>query len=334
MSWLSLAANRLLWFPPTLLGLLAAIFVLSRVIPVDPVLLMAGDNASAEQVQEIRKSFGFGEPLPLQFIDYLRDVARGDLGTSFYTRQPIARDLIVRLPATLELTGAAVLLAMLVGVPLGVLCGLHRNSWPDHVLRLVAVSCLALASFWVAVQFQLLFSMTLNWLPLSGRTEGFPPQAMTGFLVVDALFQRDGKMLASALSHLALPALTLSLPATATVMLFMRSSVANVIALPSVAYQKAMGLPSRVIVWKYVLRMALTATVNQLGLIFGTMLTGAVAVENVFDWPGLGSYAVKSFLNSDYNGVMSVTLCTGFLFAAITLLVDILQAAIDPRGAA
>jgi peptide/nickel transport system permease protein len=334
MSWLSLAANRLLWFPPTLLGLLVAIFVLSRVIPVDPVLLMAGEHASAEQIQEIRKSFGFDKPLPLQFTDYLRDVARGDLGTSFYTRQPIGRDLLVRLPATLELTVTAVLLATLVGVPLGVLCGMHRNSWLDHVLRLLAVSCLALASFWVAVQFQLLFSMNLNWLPLSGRIEGFPPRAVTGFLVVDALIARDGKMLASALSHLALPALTLALPGAATVMLFMRNSVANVIALPSVAYQKAMGFPTRVIVWKYVLRMALTATANQLGIIFGTMLTGAVAVENIFDWPGLGSYAVQSFLHSDYNAIMSVTLCTGFLFAAVTLLVDILQAAIDPRGAA
>ncbi|MEQ1954037.1 ABC transporter permease [Mesorhizobium sp. CN2-181] len=334
MHWVTLVTNRLIWLAPTLFGILAFVFVLSRVVPVDPAVLAAGENASPAQVEELRQHSGFDEPLPRQFIRYIADVARGDLGTSFYTQQPIADDLLTRLPATLELSITAVLLAALIGIPLGVLAGLRRNSWLDHFLRMATVSCMALASFWIAIQLQLMFSMSFSWLPLSGRTDGFAPTALTGFMVVDALIRGDGGSVLSALEHLVLPALTLALPAAATVQRFTRNSVINVIASPSVTYQSAMGLPRRVIVWKYVLRMALAATVTQLGLIFGILLTGALVVETVFDWPGLGGYAVRSIMYSDYNAVMGLTLCVGALFAVLNLLVDILQAAIDPRGAA
>jgi peptide/nickel transport system permease protein len=334
MNWLSMVANRLLWFVPTLVGLLAIVFVLSRVIPVDPAVLAAGENASAAQVQQVRERFGFDKPLPVQFANYLRDIAQGNLGTSLFTQQPIVDDLASRLPATLELTIFAVLIAGLIGIPLGVLCGLHRNSWIDHVLRVVTVSGLAVASFWLAMQFQFLFSMKLGWLPLSGRIEGFPPEPVTGLMLVDAMIEGDREMIGSAFRHIVLPTLTLALPAAATVVRFTRNGVIGVINSPSVAYQTAMGLPRRLIVWKYVLRMALTATVTQLGLIFGILLAGAVVVETVFDWPGLGAYAVRSILQSDYNAVMGFTLCTGALFVLINLLVDMLQAAIDPRGAA
>lgn len=334
MNWLSMVANRLLWFVPTLVGLLAIVFVLSRVIPVDPAVLAAGENASVAQVQQVRERFGFDKPLPVQFANYLRDIAQGNLGTSLFTQQPIVDDLASRLPATLELTIFAVLIAGLVGIPLGVFCGLHRNSWIDHVLRVVTVSGLAVASFWLAMQFQFLFSMKLGWLPLSGRIEGFPPEPVTGLMLVDAMIEGDREMIGSAFRHIVLPTLTLALPAAATVVRFTRNGVIGVINSPSVAYQTAMGLPRRLIVWKYVLRMALTATVTQLGLIFGILLAGAVVVETVFDWPGLGAYAVRSILQSDYNAVMGFTLCTGALFVLINLLVDMLQAAIDPRGAA
>ncbi|KRE07646.1 D-Ala-D-Ala transporter [Bosea sp. Root670] len=334
MNWLSMVANRLLWFVPTLVGLLAIVFVLSRVIPVDPAVLAAGENSSPEQVQQVRERFGFDKPLPVQFVNYLRDIAQGNLGVSLFTQQPIIDDLKSRLPATLELTIFAVLIAGFIGIPLGVLCGLHRNSWIDHVLRIVTVSGLAVASFWLAMQFQFLFSMKLGWLPLSGRIEGFPPETVTGLMLVDAMIEGDSEMIGSAFRHIVLPTLTLALPAAATVVRFTRNGVIGVIGSPSVAYQTAMGLPRRLIVWKYVLRMALTATVTQLGLIFGILLAGAVVVETVFDWPGLGAYAVRSILQSDYNAVMGFTLCTGALFVLINLLVDMLQAAIDPRGAA
>jgi peptide/nickel transport system permease protein len=333
-NWLSLATNRLIWMPLTLFGLLAFVFLLSRVIPVDPAVLAAGDNASAAQVEDIRRRFGLDEPLLLQFVHYLRDVSRGDLGVSFYTQQPIAHDLIVRIPATLELVLVSTLLATLFAVPLGVLAGLNRNGWLDHAVRVVAVFCMALASFWIGIQLQFLFSMRLGWLPLSGRIDGFAPEATTGFLVLDAAIAGDGELVVSALQHLVLPAVTLALPTAATLMRFARNSVVNVSTSPSVSYQMAMGLPRHVIVWKYLLRMALSATVTQLGLSLGVLLTGSLVVETIFDWPGLGGYAVRSILYSDYNAIMGVTLCAGALFAFFNLLVDILQAAIDPRDAA
>src|SRR5258708_17218091 len=173
-----------------------------------------------------------------------------------------------------------------------------------------------------------------GWVQRAGGMGGFGREHVTGLLILDAVIAGDGEAVLSALRHIALPALTLALPAAATVVRFTRNGVIRVSNSPSVAYQKAMGFPRRVIVWKYVLRMALTATVTQLGLIFGILLAGAVVVETVFDWPGLGAYAVRSILQSDYNAVMGFTLCTGALFILVNLLVDILHAAIDPRGAA
>ncbi|HWL83379.1 MAG TPA: ABC transporter permease [Roseomonas sp.] len=333
MIWLDILLKRLIWVVPTLLGLLAIVFVLSRVVPIDPARLAAGDNASPEQVEAVRHSLGFDRPLPVQFLRYVTDVAQGNFGTSLFTQRPIAEDLSGRLPATLELTFVAVVLAALLGVPLGVLCGLHRNSWVDHLLRIVTVSGLAVASFWFAMQLQFLFSMKLGWLPLSGRIDGFPPEEVTGLMIPDALIEGDPEIIDSAIRHIILPALTLALPAAATVVRFTRNGVIGALSSPSVAYQTAMGYPRRQVVWKYVLRMAITATVTQLGLIFGILLAGAVVVETVFDWPGIGAYAVRSILQSDYNAIMGFTLWTGVMFVIVNLLVDLLQAAIDPRGA-
>ncbi|HWX50856.1 MAG TPA: ABC transporter permease [Roseomonas sp.] len=333
MIWLDILLKRLIWVVPTLLGLLAIVFVLSRVVPIDPARLAAGDNASPEQVEAVRRSLGFDRPLPAQFLRYVSDVAQGNFGTSLFTQRPIAEDLSNRLPATLELTLVAIILAALLGIPLGVLCGLHRNSWIDHGLRIVTVSGLAVASFWFAMQLQFLFSMKLGWLPLSGRIEGFPPEEVTGLVILDALMEGDPEIIDSAIRHIILPALTLALPAAATVVRFTRNGVIGAISSPSVAYQTAMGYPRRQIVWKYVLRLAITATVTQLGLIFGILLAGAVVVETVFDWPGIGAYAVRSILQSDYNAIMGFTLWTGVMFVIVNLLVDLLQAAIDPRGA-
>ncbi|MDJ0387947.1 ABC transporter permease [Roseomonas sp. E05] len=333
MIWLDILLKRLLWVVPTLLGLLAIVFVLSRVVPIDPARLAAGDNASPEQVEAVRHSLGFDRPLPAQFLRYVTDVAQGNFGTSLFTQRPIAEDLSGRLPATLELTFVAVILAALLGVPLGVVCGLHRNSWVDHLLRIVTVSGLAVASFWFAMQLQFLFSMKLGWLPLSGRIDGFPPEEVTGLMIPDALIEGDPEIIDSAIRHIILPALTLALPAAATVVRFTRNGVIGALSSPSVAYQTAMGYPRRQVVWKYVLRMAITATVTQLGLIFGILLAGAVVVETVFDWPGIGAYAVRSILQSDYNAIMGFTLWTGVMFVIVNLLVDLLQAAIDPREA-
>src|SRR6266446_4366530 len=191
MRLAALLLYRLAWFVPTLLGLLAVTFVISRVIPSDPVALVAGETAAPAQVAALRHQLGFDRPLPVQFIDYVGRLARGDLGTSLYTTRPIVEDLAHRLPATIELTLVAMVVSVVVGIPLGVLSALWRNSLLDHALRVVTVSGLAIASFWLGIMLQLLFAMRLGWTPLNGRLPGFPPPGVTGLYLVDAALARD-----------------------------------------------------------------------------------------------------------------------------------------------
>jgi peptide/nickel transport system permease protein len=328
---LALVLRRLAWFLPTLLGLLAVTFFISRVIPADPVALIAGDTATPAQVEALRRELGFDRPLPVQFVDYVGRLARGDMGTSLYTTRPIVEDLASRLPATLELTLVAMAVSVLLGIPLGVVSAVWRNSVLDHALRVVTVSGLAIASFWLGIMLQLLFAMRLGWTPLNGRLAGFPPQGITGLFLVDAVLTLDGGTFWTALAHLALPAATLAFPALATLVRFTRAGVLDVMQSNFVLYERAMGLPRSVIVWKYILRNALTSTVTQIGLLFGILLAGAVVTEAVFDWPGIGTYAVNSIIRSDYNAVMGFTVWAGAIFIVVNLLVDVVHSFVDPR---
>lgn len=318
--------------PPTLLGLVLLVFAISHVVPADPARIMAGENATPEQVAKVRHDFGLDLPLPVQFGHYVRDIVMGDMGTSLFTQRPVADDLAERLPATFELAIYAMVLAVLIGVPLGVVAALHRNSLLDHVVRIVTIGGLAMAAFWLAILLQLLFSMWLGVTPVQGRINGWGPEPITGFYTLDALLRGDWDTLGQALRYLALPVTTLALPAMATIVRFTRAGVLNVMSSSFVFYQAAMGIPRRRVVWKYILRSALIGTLTQIGLIFGTLIANAVVVETVFDWPGLGSYAVGSILQSDYNAIMSFTLFIGVVFIMTNLVVDVAQAVLDPRG--
>ena len=333
MRELVLTLNRLLWLAPTLLGLLAITFTISHVIPADPIAFIAGDNASAEQIAALKAKFGVDKPIPVQLWNYVIGVVQGDFGVSLYTQRPIADDLVSRLPATLELAFVSILLAAVIGIPLGVLAAVDRNSWLDHVLRVFTVSGLAIAAFWLAILFQLLFAMELGITPLQGRVDGWGPDPVTGFFLIDSAWTGDWETFRSAAHHMILPAVTLAFPAMATVMRFTRAGVLDAINSNYVDYQNAMGVPRRVVIWRYVLRNALIGTVTQLGLIFGNLIANAVVVEAVFDWPGLGLYAVNSILQSDYNAIMGFTLIMGAVFIIANLLVDITHGLIDPREA-
>src|SRR5215470_2549637 len=331
MRLLALALHRLLWFVPTLLGLLVVTFVISRVVPADPVALVAGESATPAQVAALRHDLGYDRPLPVQFVAYLGSLARGDMGVSLFTRRPILDDLAHRLPATIELTLVAMVVSVLIGIPLGVVSALWRNSVLDHALRVVTVSGLAIAGFWLGIMLQLLFSMRLGWTPLNGRLPGFPPRGITGLYLIDAALTWDWSTFVVALQHLALPAATLAFPALATLVRFTRAGVLDVMQSNFVLYERAMGLPYQIIVWKYVLRSALTSTVTQIGLLFGILLAGAVVTEAVFDWPGIGTYAVNSIVRSDYNAVMGFTVWAGAIFIVVNLLVDVAHTLVDPR---
>lgn len=331
MKFLQLLLNRLIWFFPTIAGLMVITFTISHVIPADPAAYIAGDNATSEQIDALRVQLGLDQPLHVQLMRYVGDLLQGDFGVSLYTLRPVADDLASRLPATLELTLVAVFVSALIGIPLGVVSAVKRNTAIDHFLRIFTVSGLAIASFWLAILLQLLFAMELGWTPLQGRTGGWGPEHATGFYLVDSLLARDFEELWQAMTHMALPVATLAFPALATIVRFTRTGVLDSIHSGYVLYSEAMGFPRRIIVWKYVLRNALIGTVTQIGLIFGILIANAVVVEAVFDWPGLGSYAVQAILQSDYNAIMGFTLVVGVIFVAVNLLVDIGHGLIDPR---
>lgn len=331
MRRLELILRRLVWFGPTLFGLVLIVFAISHVVPTDPVRILAGENATQQQVEALRAQLGYDKPLATQFLRYVGDVLSGDLGKSLYTQRPISEDLKSRLPATMELTFVAVALATLIGVPLGVVSALKRNSLLDNALRLLTIAGLAVASFWLAMELQFLFAMKLDIAPLNGRIDGFGPEPITGLLILDSAMTGDFESLRGALRHIALPAITLALPAAATILRFTRAGVLEVVNSNFVLYERAMGLPRRLIIWKYILRNAMISTVTQIGLIFGVLLSGAVVVEAVYDWPGLGTYAVNSILQSDHKAIMGFTLLVGAIFVTINLIVDVLHSVIDPR---
>ena len=332
MRILALILKRLAWLIPSLAGLVAIVFFISRVIPADPVAKLAGETASRAQIELLRQKLGLDRPLIVQLADYYGQLLRGDLGTSIFTTRPVWDDLLVRLPATIELTLAAMIIAVAFGVPLGVVSALYRNTAIDHVLRILTVAGLAVASFWLALLLQLLFLMELRWLPLQARITGFPPPSITGFYIADALLEGNFTRLRNVLAHLTLPALTLAFPALATVVRFTRAGVLETLQKNFVTYQRAMGIPAGLIVWKYVLRNSMVSTVTQIGLLFGILLAGTVVIETVFQWPGIGAYAFEAILQSDYAAVMGFTVYAGVVFGIVNLIVDIAQELIDPRG--
>lgn len=327
--------RRLLLAIPALLGLMVLTFVLVRVVPADPATTLAGESATRQQIEDIRRKYGFDRPLYEQFGIYVGQVVSGDLGNSVFSNRPVMDDVRRTLPATLELIIVSLLLAALIGIPLGTLSAVHHNGPLDHVVRVVTVGGLAVASFWFAIMLQLLFSMELEWLPLRGRIGvniGAPP-GVTGFFLVDSLLAGRWDQFASSLRHIALPAITLAVPALATIARFARVGVLDTMQRDFVQYETAVGYPRRRIVWIYVLRNSVIAAVTQIGLLFGALVSSAVAVEAIFDWPGLGSYAVQAILSSDYKAVLAVTLVVGVIYAVINILVDLVHGLLDPRVA-
>jgi peptide/nickel transport system permease protein len=318
---------------PSLLGLLILVFVLIHAVPSDPAAIMAGDAATPQQIETLRHEYGFDQPLWRQFITYAGKAVRLDFGESAFSHRPVALDIAQRLPATLELTFAAMLLSILIGVPLGVFAALRHDQWPDFFLRIVSVLGVAVAAFWVAIMLQLFFAMRLGWLPLRGELSVgvAAPPAVTGSVLLDSLLSPRLDAFRDAFAHLILPAVTLSLGGIASIVRFTRAGVLDTLQQDFVTYERAMGYRRQRLVWRYVLRNSVTATVTQIGLLFGGMIAGGVVVEAIYDWPGIGSYTVNAILTGDHQVMLAVTLLIGVVYAALNILTDVVHGLIDPR---
>jgi peptide/nickel transport system permease protein len=329
-----LAARRLVLAVPGLLGVVVVTFLLNRALPGDPAAYFAGPAATPQAIAEIRQRLGLDRSLAEQFVYYVGDLARGDLGTSLTTGQPVARDLAVRLPASLELTACGLLVAVAVALPLGILSATRPGGWVDHLARVTTTAGVSLPIFFTGLLLVYVFYYLLGWAPAPlGRLDAFasPPPSLTGFWLVDALLGGDPALAWDVARQLVLPAATLGLFAMAPIARMTRAAMLGVLASDFVRTARAAGLAPRTVLFTYALRNALLPVVTLLGMIFSFLLGANVLVEKVFAWPGIGSYALEALIASDYAPVQGFVLTMASLYVLLNLLIDLLYGFIDPR---
>ncbi len=319
-----------------LLGLTLVTFLIARVVPSDPAARWMGPRATAEQIGAARVKLGLDKPLYVQYLRYMADMARGDLGTSIRTHQPVRKDLAAMLPATVELVVVGMVLAVLVGIPLGVLSAMFRDSPMDHLGRVVSVTSVSLPTFWLAMILQLVFFKSLGILPLADRVDSiikltYPLRPGTGFYLLDSLLQGNWPFFHSTLAHLMLPAVTLAAYPAGLVARMIRSSMLEVYQEDYIRLGRAFGFSESLITFRYALRNALAPALTVIALTFAYSLGSTFLVEAVFNWPGMGKYAADAVTTADYPAIMGVTIFIAALYVALNILVDIAQAVLDPR---
>ena len=296
--------RRILIAVPTLLGVVLLVFLMVRLAPGDPAILLAGEFATPETLEAIRTRYGLDRPLPEQFALYLGALLQGDLGESARSRRPVLEELKTYFPNTVVLATAAILVALATGIPLGILAALRQGSWLDLGVMVLALLGVSMPVFWFGLLAILIFSVELGWFPVAGK---------------------------GTLAHLVLPAVTLGINATALLARLTRGTLVEVLSQDYIRTARAKGLAERVVIFKHALRNALIPVVTVAGLEFGSLLAGAVITETIFAWPGLGQLLVGSILSRDYPVVQGAVLLVAFTFTLVNLMVDLLYAWIDPR---
>jgi len=331
---LRLALKRLIGALPNLAGVVVISFILTRALPGDPAAYFAGAAATQEAIDQVRAQLGLDKPLLEQFFRYLGALARGDMGLSLTTGQPVLQELMARLPASLELVLLALLLAVAVAVPLGVLAATRPGSWIDQLCRLVTTAGVSLPTFFTGLLLAYVFYFLLGWAPSPlGRLDPMfsPPATVTGLYLIDSALAGDGTMWWASFRQLILPVLTMAIFVLAPIARMTRASMLAVLSADFIRTARASGLSSGTVLVTYALRNALLPVVTTLGMVFGFMLGSSVIVEKVFGWPGVGSYAIDALTASDYAPVQGFVLAMGILFVLLNLLVDLLYGLIDPR---
>lgn len=329
-----LILERLLAALPNLIGVIVITFLLTRALPGDPAAYFAGGAATQEAVEQVRKQLGFDRPLIEQFFRYVAALGRGDLGLSLTTGQPVAQELMSRLPASLELVLLALLLACAIALPLGVLAATRPGSWIDQLCRVLTTAGVSLPTFFTGLLLAYVFYFLLGWAPSPlGRLDPSfsPPATITGLYLIDTAIAGSASMWWASLKQLILPVLTMALFVLAPIARMTRASMLAVLGSDFIRTARASGLSNFTVLVRYGLRNALLPVVTTLGMVFGFMLGSSVIVEKVFGWPGVGSYAIDALTASDYAPVQGFVLAMGLLFVLLNLLVDMLYVWIDPR---
>jgi peptide/nickel transport system permease protein len=315
-----------------LLGVSLVVFFMVRAIPGDPAQILLGQTATPEAVRETRTRLGLDEPIIVQYLLFLRDAATGDLGDSIVSGQPVTTTLLEKFPATLELALAALLFAVVIGVPIGVIAAVRQYSLLDRITSVIALTGVSMPIFWLAMVFVVIFTVNLEWLPFPGRVGNEVSfTSYTGIYTLDTLITFNLPAFWDVLKHLILPAVALGTIPMAVVTRMTRSSMLEVMNEDYVRTAKAKGVVPWRVVFRHALRNAMLPTVTVIGLQFGLLMGGAILTETIFTWNGIGQYALQSINGRDYAGIQGVVLYGAVFFVLINLLVDVLYAVLDPR---
>ena len=326
--------RRLLGLIPVLFGISILVFSFVRAIPGDPARVMLGERATEEAVLQIRKDMGLDRPITEQYLKYMGGLFKGDLGTSIFSQIPVADDMKRRFPATLELSLAAMLFALLVGVPLGILAAVRRNSSVDNIAMAIALIGVSMPVFWLGMIMKYIFSISTKIFPPSARMDdilSFSFVPITNMLVLDGILRLNPAIVWDAMLHLVMPAVALGTIPMAIIARMTRSSMVEVLSQDYVRTARAKGLVQRSVIWKHALRNAMLPVITVVGLSFGGLLSGAVLTESIFAWSGIGSWIYEGISQRDYPVIQSGVLLVSFVFVMVNLMVDMSYALFDPR---
>jgi peptide/nickel transport system permease protein len=315
-----------------LLGVSIVVFVMVRAIPGDPAQILLGQAATPDQVAEVRTRLGLDEPLPIQYLVFIRGALTGDLGDSLVVGQPVTAVLLERFPATLELTLAALLFAVAIGVPVGVVAAVRQYSLLDKITSVVALTGVSMPVFWLALVLVVVFTVQIDLLPFPGRVGGDVSfTSYTGLYLLDTLITLNFPAFWDVLRHLILPAVALGTIPMAVITRMTRSSMLEVMNEDYVRTARAKGVAPWRVVFRHALRNAMLPTITVIGLQFGLLMGGAILTETIFGWPGVGQIAIESVNRRDYAMIQGVVLYGATFFVLVNLLVDVLYAVLDPR---
>ncbi len=331
----SYIARRVAVMPLLLLGVVTAAFIISRTIPANPLVTLVGERGlgNPEVVKAAKARWGLDKAVPEQYVLYVRNLARGDMGVSFHTRNTVRKDLTDRFPATIELTLTAMLIGVSGGLGLGVIAARRQNKAADHVARFFALVGSSLPVFWAGLVLLFILYARLSWLPGPGRLDSrtIPPVHYTGLYTVDALISGHWSVFIEALRHLVLPAFTLGWGVMGIISRLVRASMLDELSADYVRTARAKGLSERQVLRRHALRNALLPTLTIVGFSFAFLITGAVLTETVFSWPGIGSYAVDASRTLDFPAIMGVSILGGVAFLSANLITDLTYVIADPR---
>lgn len=318
----------------TVAGIVVVVFFIVRVLPGDAAAVRAGQYASEEKIEQIRARYGLDDPLQEQFVRYMGKVAKGDLGTSVRTEGSVTSELLERLPASLELAFYSVIVAAVLGIPLGIAAAAREGTWLDKAARIFAILGSSMALFWLGLLLTFFFFYKLRWFPgpidrLGVTTE--PPPTVTGFYTIDAALAGKYDVMIEAFRYLALPVATLGFVLAAPILKMVRAAMLDTLRSDYVRTARAMGIPERQVILRDGFRNALLPVVTALGIVAGYMLGGNIIVEFLFAWPGVGRYAYTAIQNNDLEALQGFVIMVGVLYVGLNVVIDVLYAWIDPR---